>query len=765
MIDAYIASQDFEAAENANVTYSVQGLNVHVASSTAKEYALSNIYDEEIAAHHIDKLFHIHDLGFLGAYCCGWSLYDLLVKGFTGVPGKMSCAPARHFSSALGQLVNFLFTMQGELAGAQAVSSFDTYLAPFALIDGLSYKEVYDELQGFIYSLNASTRAGFQCPFTNITLDLICPPKMKDEEVIVGGKPISGVTYGLPEVANFMDVINRAFCEIMSQGDAAGNIFPFPIPTYNIWPGFDFDKHSYLWEMTAKYGIPYFANFINSDLSPDDVRSMCCRLRLDLSKLPYRGGGLFGASPLTGSLGVVTLNLPLIAKEAADIDDFYKSLTEIIDIAARSLDTKRKWVEKHMDLYPYCKFYLKEVFERTGHYFTNHFSTIGIIGGEEACENLFGVGIIEKHDWAEDLLSRIRLQLLELQNQYKQIFNLEASPGESVSHRFAQEGSSKKYITNSTQLPVDATSDITVALKHQETLQSAYTGGTVFHAFLGERIKAETAKNLVHYMLSNYRIPYVTITPTFSICPVHKYISGEFYSCPKCAEPCLVYSRIVGYYRPTRQWNEGKQDEMEDRKVYQYIDGKSINGSVPIGSFILNSTIDYPGKLFSSVVFLPGCNLNCQWCHNREMRTDDIWTHEKVIDYMSKQNSEKRNIVISGGEPTIHGEHLVNFLRQLRAKHISIKLDTNGTNPELLQRIIDEGLVDFVAMDIKSSFENYEKVTSTKVDIGAIKSSIALLKQFGHVEFRTTCGIPGVDIEDCMKIADPFNLIIQNVRK
>ena len=558
LVDKYLNKLDWEVKENSNMSYSLQGLNNYASSAITKTYWLSKIYPKEIRETHLNGDFHIHDLNSLSVYCVGWDLQDLLLKGFRGARGKVASKPAKHLVSALGQIVNFFYTLQGESAGAQAFSNFDTYLAPFVAFDRLSYKEVKQALQEFIFNVNVPTRVGFQTPFTNLTLDLKVPEFMKSQSVIIGGKLVNH-TYG--EFQREMDMINKAFMEVMSEGDADGRVFTFPIPTYNITKDFDWDNPNLepLWEATAKYGIPYFANFINSDMKPEDARSMCCRLRLDTRELKKKGGGLFGANPLTGSIGVVTINMPRIAYLASSSqnpeEDFFFRLESLMELAKESLEIKRKVLEKFTDagLYPYSKFYLSSIKERFGEYWKNHFSTIGLIGMNEACLNLFGEPITTEtgQKFSKKVLKFMRNKLLEFQEETGNNFNLEATPAEGTSYRIAlldrerypgiiTAGKNKPYYTNSTQLPVNHTDDIFEALDLQDELQSSYTGGTVLHIFVGERItNTRSVKLLVKTIFENYKLPYLTITPTFSICPIHGYIPGEYKECPICKEEKL----------------------------------------------------------------------------------------------------------------------------------------------------------------------------------------------------------------------------------
>ena len=529
-------------------------------------------------------------MNIISVYCVGWDLKDLLAEGFKGVQGKVASKPAKHFRTALGQMVNFMYTMQGESAGAQAFSNFDTLLAPFVRYDNLDYKQVKQALQEFVFNMNVPTRVGFQTPFSNITMDLVVPSYYKDQCVIVGGE-MQEETYG--DFQNEMNMINKAFFEVMMEGDASGRVFTFPIPTYNITKDFDWDNKNLdgLWEMTAKYGIPYFSNFINSDMNPEDARSMCCRLRIDNRELEYRGGGLFGSNPLTGSIGVVTINLPKIAYQTNSKEEFFEVLKDRMEIAKESLEIKRKLLERLTDagLYPYTKFYLRDIKSRFGVYWKNHFSTIGLVGMNEACENLLNCGIITKegHDFAIEVMDYMRDLIVKFQQETGNNYNLEATPAEGTSYRLAKldkknlidikcandddyySKGAEPYYSNSTQLPVNCTDDIFELLDNQDDLQTKYTGGTVVHIFAGERVNdIDTMKNLVRKICENYHLPYFTFSPTFSICPTHGYISGEHEVCPDCSEECEVYSRIVGYIRPVKQWNKGKKTEFKNRKTF-----------------------------------------------------------------------------------------------------------------------------------------------------------------------------------------------------
>ena len=588
LVEDYLEDRDWRVRENSNMSYSLQGLNTHITDKIISRYWLGRIYPEEIREAHESGEFHVHDLGTLGAYCVGWDLHDLLLQGFQGVRGKIESKPAKHFRVVLLQIVNFLYTLQGESAGAQAFSNVDTYLAPFIRADGLSYDEVKQNVQEFVYNMNVPTRVGFQTPFTNVTLDLKVPRYMCNEPVIVGGV-LQDSTYG--EYQAEMDLFNRAFAEVMNEGDKCGRPFTFPIPTYNITKEFDWDNPVLdpVWEMTAKYGIPYFSNFINSDMHPEDARSMCCRLRIDNRELRSRGGGLFGSNPLTGSIGVVTLNLPRLGYLASDEDDFFGRLGTLMDLARDALSIKRKTLESltEQGLYPYSKFYLERIREAEGGYWRNHFSTIGLIGMNEALLNLLGctIGDAEGQEFALRVLDWMRERIGEYQVESHDIFNLEATPAEGATYRLAKldlarfpdlriynleaYGSGTPYYTNSTQLPVGWTDDLFEALDLQDPLQSRYTGGTVFHGFLGERVSSVRAtKHLVRSVAETFKLPYYTLTPTFSICPQHGYLVGEHAACPTCGAKTEVYSRVVGYLRPVEQWNDGKQAEFADRRIF-----------------------------------------------------------------------------------------------------------------------------------------------------------------------------------------------------
>jgi len=578
LIDQYLNKLDWRVKENSNMAYSLQGLNNHVASTISAHYWLNSIYPPEVRQAHIDADLHLHDLQLLAAYCCGWDIKDLLVYGFTGVEGKIQSKAPKHFRSALGIVVNFLYTLQGEANGAQALSNFDTYLAPFIRYDKLNHEQVKQALQEFMFNMNIPTRVGFQTPFTNITLDIKPSGALAEDYVIIGGE----VTQD--KYKNFqpeMDMFNRALAEVYLAGDAKGRVFTFPIPTYNITKDMDWGNSVLepIWEMTAKFGVPYFSNFINSDMSPDDARSMCCRLRLDNRELRKRGGGLFGANPLTGSIGVVTINLPRLGYLAEDKADYFKRLDRLMTIARESLETKREVIEKftEMGLYPYSKFYLGRIKDQFGEYWKNHFNTIGILGMNESMINFIGKDITTKegHSLAKEILEYMRDKLMTYQSETNHLYNLEATPGEGTTYRFAkadkkkyadiivanerayQEKNAAPYYTNSSQLPVGFTDDIFEALDLQDELQTKYTGGTVLHGFIGESMpSAEATKNLVKKIAENYHLPYYTICPTFSVCPIHGYLSGEHEYCPKCDEE-------TGYTETVERLEADKAEQAE----------------------------------------------------------------------------------------------------------------------------------------------------------------------------------------------------------
>lgn len=587
LIDSYLNRLDWRVRENSNMAYSLQGLNNYISSEVSKTYWLNKIYPADIRAAHTDGDFHIHDLGLLSVYCVGWDLQDLLRCGFRGVAGKAESKPARHFRAALGQIVNFFYTLQGEAAGAQAFSNFDTLLAPFIRYDALDYREVKQALQEFVFNVNVPTRVGFQTPFTNVTLDLQVPQQLADQPVILGGEPQDAVYRDFQEE---MHTFNLAFLEVLAEGDAKGRVFTFPIPTYNITPDFDWEapELTQLWEVTARYGIPYFANFVNADMSPDDARSMCCRLRLDLRHLEKRGGGLFGANPLTGSIGVVTINMARLGYVSKHEADFLERLDRLMVLAKNSLETKRQVLEgfTEKNLYPYTRFYLRAIQEHHDQFWFNHFSTIGLVGMNEACTNFLDadIGTPEGVAFAGRVLDFMREKLLTFQEQTGHLYNLEATPAEGTSYRLARldrqqfpdircagDGATEKpFYSNSTQLPVNYTDDVWEVLERQDELQARYTGGTVLHVHLGEAAAdPEAVKAFVRQVCRNYRLPYFTLSPVFSICPQHGYLRGQHHTCPECDATTEVYARVVGYLRPVHQWNEGKQEEFKIRSHFQ----------------------------------------------------------------------------------------------------------------------------------------------------------------------------------------------------
>ncbi len=585
MFSEYLNDKDWQINENANTQKSINGLNNYVREAFTKNYWLHEIYPDDIRQAHLSGDIHLHDLGFFGPYCAGWDLRQILMNGFGGVGGKVESKPPVHLRSFLGQIVNSTFTTQGETAGAQAWSSIDTYCAPFIRYDRLDYKAVKQALQEFIFNLNVPTRVGFQCPFSNLTFDIIAPGTLRDESVIRGGE-LMPEKYG--DFQEEMNMFNMAFCDVMMEGDSKGRVFTFPIPTINVTKDFDWNSPvtGKFMEITCKYGVPYFSNYVNSDLSPEDALSMCCRLRLDTSELRKRGGGLFGSNPLTGSIGVVTINLPRLAYISKSESEFFTRLWQQINLAKNSLEIKRKVIEEQTakGLYPYSANYLKDVKQRTDFYWFNHFNTIGIIGMNEACLNLLGnesdLTTPQGQQFAIRTLNYMRSLIKEIQEETGHYYNLEATPAEGTSYRLAKKdkerypniitaGDSVPYYTNSSQLPVGCTDDIFETLELQDELQSLYTGGTVLHLYLGEEIKdTGSAKNLIRKIFTNYKLPYISLTPTFSICNNHGYLQGEQFFCPECGEETEVWSRVVGYLRPVKNYNEGKREEYRLRKKY-----------------------------------------------------------------------------------------------------------------------------------------------------------------------------------------------------
>jgi len=586
MIDSYLDNSDWEVNENANTTFSLQGLNHFGYSYLSKKYWLNKIYSKEIRDANENGDLHIHDLNGIACYCEGWSLYDLLQKGFKGVPGKVEASPAKHFRAALGQAVNFVYSMSGECMGAVALSNFDTLLAPFIYYDKLSYEEVKQSLQEFMFNMVVSTRTGFQAAFSNITLDLTFSSVYAKRPVMIGGK-LQDKTYS--EFQNEMNIFNKAFFETMMEGDATKQVFTFPIPTINITSDFDWDNPALepMWEANAKYGVCYFANYINSDMDPNDVLSMCCRLKIDKSKLHNRGGGgLFGSGDKTGSIGVVTINMPRIGYLSKTKEEYFDRLGKTMDIAKNSLEMKRKIIEKMADkgLYPYTKYYLVETKKQFNKYFINHFSTIGLVGMNESLLNFIGkdIGTQEGVEFTLEVMTFMRNKLVNYQEETGNFYNLEATPAESTAHRLALKD--KKYFsdiitagteetpyyTNSTQLPVNYTEDVFEAIQLQDKITSLYTGGSVHHIFVGERLSdIGSVKSLIKKIFTKFKMPYISITPTFSICSEHGYLNGEQEKCPQCGREVLTFTRVVGYLRPIKQFNKGKQEEYKDRKEYK----------------------------------------------------------------------------------------------------------------------------------------------------------------------------------------------------
>ena len=620
-VDQYLKALDWRVKENSTVTYSVGGLILSNSGAITANYWLSEIYDEEIAAAHRNCDVHIHDLSMLTGYCAGWSLKQLIQQGLGGIPGKITSSPAAHLSTLCNQMVNFLGIMQNEWAGAQAFSSFDTFLAPFVKVDNLTQKEVKQCIQSFIYGVNTPSRWGTQAPFTNITLDWTVPRDLENMPAIVAGKEMD-FTYG--DCKKEMDMVNRAFIEIMIEGDANGRGFQYPIPTYSITRDFDWsptENNKLLFEMTAKYGTPYFSNYINSDMEPSDVRSMCCRLRLDLRELRKKSGGFFGSGESTGSIGVVTINMPRIAYLAENEEDFYKRLDHIMDVAARSLNVKRRVITKLLDsgLYPYTKHYLGT--------FNNHFSTIGLVGMNECGLNAKWIRAdmtTEKcQKFTQNVLNHMRDRLSDYQELYGDLYNLEATPAESTSYRLAKHDTerypdiitaskdgSSPYYTNSSHLPVSFTEDIFAALDIQDNLQTLYTSGTVFHAFLGEKLPSwESAAALVRKIAENYRLPYYTLSPTYSICKDHGYLEGEHFTCPHCGQPSEVYSRITGYYRPVQNWNVGKSQEYKERKEYDMSKSTTPNPQKPEEKAEEKGCADCEKTLLFTTATCPNCRI------------------------------------------------------------------------------------------------------------------------------------------------------------
>ena len=648
LVDNYLKINDWRVKENSTVTYSVGGLILSNSGAITANYWLSEVYDEEIAEAHRSAAIHLHDLSMLTGYCAGWSLKQLIQEGLGGVPGKITSAPASHLSTLCNQMVNFLGIMQNEWAGAQAFSSFDTYLAPFVRVDKLSQKEVKQAIQSFIYGVNTPSRWGTQAPFSNITLDWTVPKDLKDLPCIVGGKEMD-FTYG--DCQKEMDMVNKAFIEIMIEGDANGRGFQYPIPTYSITRDFDWsesENNKLLFEMTAKYGTPYFSNYINSDMEPSDVRSMCCRLRLDLRELRKKSGGFFGRGESTGSVGVVTINMPRIAYLATDEKDFYRRLDKLMDIAARSLKTKRTVITKLLDngLYPYTKRYLGT--------FANHFSTIGLIGMNEVGLNAKWLRKDLTHEetqkFVREVLDHMRERLSDYQEKYGDLYNLEATPAESTTYRFAKHDKEQypdiitanengtPYYTNSSHLPVGYTEDIFSALEIQDELQTRYTSGTVFHSFLGEKLPDwKAAATLVRKIAENFKLPYYTMSPTYSVCRDHGYLAGEQFVCPHCGQATEVYSRITGYYRPVQNWNDGKAQEYKDRKTYDIPNSKLRRAGISGSQVTVEKVLDNQDKTI--MLFATKTCPNCALAE--KLLTQKGVAFKKIIADENKELAEK----------------------------------------------------------------------------------------------------------------------------
>ncbi|MCQ2795512.1 MAG: ribonucleoside triphosphate reductase [Bacilli bacterium] len=649
-VDKYLKINDWRVKENSTVTYSVGGLILSNSGAVTANYWLTEVYDKEIGDAHKNADIHIHDLSMLTGYCAGWSLKQLIQEGLGGIPGKITSSPANHLSTLCNQMVNFLGIMQNEWAGAQAFSSFDTYLAPFVKVDNLTYKQTKQCIQSFIYGVNTPSRWGTQAPFTNITLDWVVPNDMAELNAIVGGKEMD---FKYKDCKKEMAMINKAFMEVMIEGDANGRGFQYPIPTYSITRTFDWsetENNKLLFEMTAKYGIPYFSNYINSDMEPSDVRSMCCRLRLDLRELRKKSGGYFGSGESTGSIGVVTINMPRIAYLATDEKDFYDRLTHIMDLSARSLKVKRDFITRCLNggLYPYTKRYL-------GH-FNNHFSTIGLVGMNEACLNARWIKADLTHKEAQDftinVLNFMREKLSDYQEKYGDLYNLEATPAESTCYRLAKhdkerypaiitasdKNSKEPYYTNSSHLPVGYTEDIFKALDTEDRFQTLYTSGTVFHSFLGQKMPSwKSCMNLVKKIAENYRLPYYTISPTYSVCPDHGYIEGEKFECPKCHKKTEVYSRITGYYRPVQNWNAGKVAEFNSRKTYDLPNSKLTHtGPLKESDRVFKSVVSKANQPLKELLLFT--SPTCPNCKMAKMMLDKASIKYKNIDALSNKD-------------------------------------------------------------------------------------------------------------------------------
>ena len=681
VVDSYLNISDWRVKENSTVTYSVGGLILSNSGAITANYWLSEVYDPEIAAAHKNCDFHLHDLSMLTGYCAGWSLKQLIQEGLGGVTGKITSSPAKHLSTLSNQMVNFLGIMQNEWAGAQAFSSFDTYLAPFVKVDNLSYKEVKQAIQSFVYGVNTPSRWGTQAPFTNITLDWTVPNDLAELNAIVGGKEQD---FKYKDCQKEMDMINKAFIEIMIEGDANGRGFQYPIPTYSITKDFDWkesENNKLLFEMTAKYGTPYFSNYINSDMEPSDVRSMCCRLRLDLRELRKKSGGYFGSGESTGSIGVVTINMPRIAYTSKNEEEFYDKLTRLMDLAARSLKKKRDVITQLLEegLYPYTKRYLGS--------FKNHFSTIGLVGMNEACLNANWI----KEDltnekaqkWTKDVLNFMREKLSDYQEQYGDLYNLEATPAESTSYRLAKKdkelypdiitasNDDTPYYTNSSHLPVGYTDDVFAALDIEDELQTLYTSGTVFHTFLGERMPDwKSCANLVRKIAENYKLPYYTISPTYSVCKNHGYITGEVYKCPICDQDTEVYSRITGYYRPVKNWNNGKTKEFEMRKEY-CVDGNTCEEHKEEKKESAKEILKKDAKdglLLFGTKTCPNCKMAKKFLEKAGM-TYEFVDAEEMPDLTKKYGIKKApTLVVQHGDENTLYENVSNIKKYIEAK-------------------------------------------------------------------------------------------------
>ena len=666
LVDSYVKVSDWRVKENSTVTYSVGGLILSNSGAITANYWLSEVYDEEIANAHRNGDIHLHDLSMLTGYCAGWSLKQLIQEGLGGVPGKITSSPASHLATLCNQMVNFLGIMQNEWAGAQAFSSFDTYLAPFVRVDNLTQKEVKQCIQSFIFGVNTPSRWGTQAPFSNITLDWTVPADLKDQPAIVGGKEMD-FTYG--DCKKEMDMVNKAFIEIMIEGDANGRGFQYPIPTYSITRDFDWsptENNKLLFEMTAKYGTPYFSNYINSDMEPSDVRSMCCRLRLDLRELRKKSGGYFGSGESTGSVGVVTINMPRLAYLSKDEKDFYARLDKMMDLSARSLKIKRTVITKLLDagLYPYTKYYLGT--------FDNHFSTIGLVGMNEAGLNAKWIRKDMTHpecqEFTKQVLDHMRERLSDYQEQYGDLYNLEATPAESTSYRLAKhdvelypdiitaaEPGGTPYYTNSSHLPVGYTDDIFAALDIQDDLQTRYTSGTVFHAFLGEKLPSwEAAANLVRKIAENYKLPYYTLSPTYSVCKNHGYLSGEQFKCPHCGEDAEVYSRITGYYRPVQNWNAGKTQEYKERREYNIGTSKlTHNGPIEHDAPKAEEHHDESHGGARAILFAtptcPNCRIACSYLDKAGFKYEKLMADENAELALSYGVKQAPTLVVTNG--------------------------------------------------------------------------------------------------------------------